>query len=71
MNDMGGVADERETLGDKRARHRKAERIGAARTDRRDLTEMQAEAPLELGVEFMVGQCNDTLGLLRLLGPHD
>ena len=71
MDDVRGIADQREALGDEGARHRKAERKGAARADRRDLAEMQAEAAFELGVEFSVGQRNDALGLARLLGPDD
>ena len=63
MDHVGGIADQREALGDEGARHRKAERIGAARADRRDLAEMQAEAPLELGVKLSVGQRDDALGL--------
>ena len=71
MDDVRGVADQREALGDERARDRtgRADRRGAA--DRRDLAEMQAEAPLELGVEFGIGQRHDALGLVRLLGPDD
>ena len=68
---MRGVADQREALGDERARDREPERKGAARADRFDLAEMQAEAPLQLGVEVGVGQRHDALGLLRVLGPHD
>ena len=71
MDDMGGVADQRDAIGDERARDRKPERKNAARADRRDLAEMQAEAALELGMEGGVGERNNTLRLPRLLGPHD
>src|SRR5260370_17320205 len=54
MDDVGGIAHEREAIGDERARHRQAERMDAARADRRDLAETQAEAPPELGVKFRI-----------------
>ena len=63
---MGGIADEREPLGDERARDRKGRAEGAARTDRLDLAEMEPEAPLQLGVEVSVGQRDDAR---RLLAP--
>src|SRR5437667_213848 len=62
------VADPR---GDERARHRKAERIGAARAVGLDVAEMQPEPPFQLGVKFIVGQRDDARGLARLLGPDD
>ncbi len=40
MDDVGGVADQREPFGDERARHRKAERIRAARPDHLDVAEL-------------------------------
>ena len=49
---MRGVADQRDAIGDERARDEQAERIGVARARDADLAEMQAEAPLQLGVEF-------------------
>ena len=52
MNDMRGIADQREPLGDERARGEQAERKGAARPDHLQLAEMQAEALFQLGVEF-------------------
>ena len=60
---MGGIADEREALGDERARDEEAERMHAPRADRVDLAEMQLEALLELGVEGVVRQRHDALGL--------
>jgi hypothetical protein len=51
MNDMGGIADKREAMGNECARDPKAERKDAPRADRFDLAEMEAEAPLELAVE--------------------
>src|SRR5262249_46904053 len=71
MDDMRGVAYEREAIGDERARNRKTERKDAARADRRELTEMEAEASLELGGKFLFGQRDDARRRLRLLGPHD
>src|SRR5262249_60405342 len=61
----------REAMGDERPCNRKPERMAAARGDRRDLAEVRAEAPLELGMKFRVGQRDDARRLLRLLGPHD
>jgi hypothetical protein len=51
MNDMGGIADKREAMGNECARHPKTERKDAPRADRFDLAEMEAEAPLELAVK--------------------
>ena len=68
---MRGIADQREPLGDERARDEQPERKGAARPDHLDVAEMQAEAPLQLGVKFIVRQRDDALGLARRLGPHD
>ena len=52
MDHVRGVADQREPLGDERARHRQAERIGAARTGRLDLAEHAARsgAPARRGI---------------------
>src|SRR2546425_3580613 len=36
-----------------------------------DLAQAQAEAALQLGVERFVGERNDAVGFLALLGPHD
>jgi hypothetical protein len=71
MDDMGRVADKGETLGDERARNRKPERKHATRPDRRDVTEMQAETPLELGVKLLFRQRDDARCLFRPLGPND
>ena len=51
MDDVRGIADERDALGDERARDEKAERMSPPRADRSDLAEMQLETALELGVE--------------------
>ena len=71
MNDVRGVADQRQPLADERARGEQPERKGAARPDHFDVAEMQAEALLQLGVKFLVGQRDDALGLARGFGPHD
>jgi hypothetical protein len=55
MNEMGGVADERDALGDERTRDEETERVDAPRADRRDLAEMQLETLLELGMEASSG----------------
>src|SRR5262249_61194578 len=49
----------------------KPERRHGARPARRDLAEMETEAPLELGVKFLLGQRDDARRRLRLFGPHD
>ena len=67
---MGGVADQREALGDEGARHRQPERIGAPRADRRDLAEMQAEAALQLGMERVVRQRDDALRFVGFSSVH-
>ena len=64
MNDVRGVADQRQPLGDERARGEQPERKGAARADHFDLAELQAEAFLQLGVEFIVRQRDDALGFV-------
>ena len=71
MNDVRRVADQRHPLAGKTPRHRQPERKRAARADRLDLAELQAEAPLELDVKFRIGQRDDALRLARLFGPHD
>src|SRR5207342_126113 len=71
MNDMRRVADERDALGNELARNPKAERKNAARADRRDLPEGEAEAALELVMEASLGQRHNPRRLLRLLGPDD
>ena len=68
---MRRIADERDTLGHEGARNRKAEWKCQPRADRGDLAEMQPETPLELGVEFGVGQRDDTIGLGGGVGPHN
>ena len=71
MNDVRGVADQRQPLGDERARREQPERKRTPRADHLQIAEMQAEALLQLGVEFVVRQRNDALGLARAFGPHD
>ena len=58
-------------LADERARGEQTERKGAARADHFQIAELQAEALLQLVVEFIVGQRDDALGLVRAFGPHD
>ncbi len=71
MNDVRGVADQRQTIGDERARGEQAERKSAARPDHLDIAELQAEAFFQFGVKFLIGQRDDALGLTRGLGPND
>jgi hypothetical protein len=71
MDEMGGVANERDALGDERAGDEKAERMHAARTDRFDLAEMQLEALFKLGMKSVIRQRHDAFCLVGRLGPHD
>src|SRR4029078_12107842 len=71
VDHMRGVADERQPLADKRARHRQTERIGAARTRPPHLAELEAEPLFQLGMEAIVGQRDDAFGLALFLGPYD
>ena len=71
MNDVRGVADQRQPLGDEFARREQAERKGAARSDHFQLAEMQAEALFQFGVKFRIRQRDDALGLARVFGPDD
>ena len=70
MHHMRRIADQRDALGDERARDIQSERIGTARAGELDVAEMQTEALLELRVEFLVGQRDDTIRFGRFLGPH-
>ena len=67
MNDVRGVADQRQPLGDEAARGEQAERKGAARAGDLDVAELQAEALFQFGVKFRVGQRDDALGFARCL----
>ena len=68
---MGGIADERDAVGDEGARNKETERMHAPRADHLDVAEMQLEALFKLGVEGVVRQRHDALGFARLLGPDD
>ena len=71
VNDMRRVADQRDAFGDEAARNRQPERIGAARTRKRDLAEMQSKALFGFGEKIGVGQRHEPVRLARFLGPHD
>src|SRR5208282_6901082 len=71
MNEVGGVANERNALGDKRTRDEETERMDAPRADRGDLAEMQFETLLELGMKGVIRQRHNAFRLARRLGPHD
>ena len=53
---MGGIADQRQPLGDEGTRDEIAERKGARLVERLDLAEMQPKALLEFVVKFVVAQ---------------
>src|SRR5262249_43958136 len=71
VDHMGGIAHQRETIGNESARQQKSQRMDATGTDRCDLAETKAEAPLKLSVKFGVRQRDDAHRLLRFLGPDD
>src|SRR5262249_57179088 len=71
MDQMRGVANERNALGDERAGDEKSERMYAPLADHFDLAEMQLEPLFELGIKFLFRQGHDALGLRRGFGPHD
>ena len=66
---MRGVADQRQPLGDERARDEIAERKGARLVERLDLAEVQSEALLELLVKLGFAERGDARGLRAALGP--
>src|SRR5262249_13232800 len=71
MDDVGGVADEREALADEGARYRISQRMHAARADDLDLAELEPEPALELGVKHVIRQGDDLFRGLRIFGPYD
>src|SRR5262245_16425495 len=71
VDHMRRITDERDTLGHEGACNRKAKWKRKPRADRADLAEMQAEAPLELSMEFGVGQRDNTISLGGCVGPDD
>src|SRR5262249_22045896 len=71
MDQMRGVTNERNALGDERAGDEKSERMYAPLADHFDLAEMQLEPLFELGIKFLFRQGHDALGLRRGFGPHD
>src|SRR6201999_4352127 len=70
MNHMGGVADQRHPLRDEGARDEIGQRKRARLVEGLHLTEMQAEALLELAVKFVFRECDDAGGFSAPLGPH-
>ena len=68
---MRRVADERQPVAHERTRHRKSERIGAARSGDFDVAELEAETLFQFSVEFIVRQRDDALGLMLFFRPHD
>ena len=69
---MRGVADQREALGDERARHRQAERKGAARTGHRDLAELAGRSAVRARRGIPSSGSATMRSASRLLfGPHD
>src|ERR1700674_1034960 len=71
MNYVRRVADQRQTIADEAARDGVVELVGARRRLHLDLAELEAEAPLELGMEILGRQRHQTLRLRHRLGPHD
>ena len=71
MNQMRGVANERNALGDKGAGDKKSQRMDAPLAAHFDLAEMQLEPLFEFGIEFRLRQTHDAPGIGRCFGPHD
>src|SRR6185437_3728669 len=71
VDDVRGVAYQRQPLGRERARGIKTERKSATRANHLQFAEMQAEAPFEFVMELIVGQRDDALGLALFFRPHD
>ena len=71
MDQVSGVADQRDTLGNERTGDEKAERMRPAPADHFDIAKMQLETLLEFGVERLVRQSNDALGVGLGFGPDD
>ena len=71
MNNVRGVADQCQALGDKRPRHVKPKGMNAARADRRNVAEMQLKSLLKLGMEGVSGQRDDALRLAGCLSPDN
>ena len=67
---MRRVADQRQPLRNERARHKIAERKRARLVERLDLAEVQAEALLQLRMEFIRRQRHDARGIGARLGPY-
>src|SRR5581483_3200880 len=70
MNDMRGVADQREPIGDEGSRDEIGKGKGARLVEHLDLAEMQAKTLLELGEEFRLAQGCDAGGLAAPFRPH-
>src|SRR6266700_3791409 len=59
MDDVRGIADQRQPLADEGARHRISQWVYATRADDFDLAELEPEPALELRVEEIVGKRDD------------
>src|SRR5579863_9954133 len=71
MDDMSGVADQRDALGDERTRHVESKRVNAPCANRCNVAEVQLETLLEFGMEFVGRQSDDAFGFAAGLGPDD
>jgi len=71
MDQMGGVADQCNALGDEGARDEKSERMRASLADHFDFAEMQLEPLFELGIKFRLRQGLNALRLGRRFGPDN
>src|SRR3984957_12588224 len=69
MNDVGGIADQRQTVTDKGTRDEIAERKSARFVERLHFTEMQAKPLLELAVKLLFVERRDPRGLGAFFGP--
>src|SRR5215470_8826210 len=71
MDQVSGIADERDPLGNERAGDKKSERMRSPPADYFDVAKMQLKTPLEFGVKRLVRQSHDALGIGLGFGPDD
>src|SRR5262245_8114503 len=71
MDDVRGVAYQRQSFANKFASGKKPERKCASWPDYLELSELQAKPLFQFGVEFKVRKRDDTRGLACVLRPSD
>ena len=69
MDDMGGIADQCQTIADKGTRDEITERKRARLVERLHFAEVQTKPPLEFAVKLLFAKCRDPRGLGAFFGP--